>query len=84
MRRSKDMLANMLDNFFRFLLLMDTLQDLVSKRKWRKACLRAIVAQTEFLVTHGTAKVARIYSNVLNKMETEPEIHDAVKEVVPE
>ncbi len=31
-----------------------------------------------------TLKVIKVYSNVLNKRETEPELHDAIKEVAPE
>ena len=46
---------------------MDVLEDLMSKRKWKKQCLRANVAQPEDIVTYGTVKVAKIYSNVLNK-----------------
>ena len=44
---------------------MDVLEDLMSKRKWKKQCLRANVAQPEDIVTYGTVKVAKIYSNVL-------------------
>ena len=63
---------------------MDVLEDLMSKRKWKKQCLRANVAQPEDIVTYGTVKVAKIYSNVLNKREKEPELYDAMKEIAPE
>ncbi len=48
------------------------------------ACFRAKVAQPEDIVTYGTVKVSKIYSNVLNKKEKEPDLCDAMKEVVPE
>ena len=63
---------------------MDVLEDLMSKRKWKKQCLRANVAQPEDIVTYGTVKVAKIYSNVLNKREKEPELYDAIKDIAPE
>ena len=46
---------------------MDVLEDLMSKRQWKKQCLRANVAQPEDIVAYGTVKVAKIYSNVLKK-----------------
>ncbi len=63
---------------------MDVLEDLIAKRKWEKGCLRANVAQPEDIVRCGTVEVAKIYSNVLNKMATEPVLYDAIKEVGPE
>ena len=63
---------------------MDVSEDLMSKRKWKKQCLRANVAQPEDIVTYGTVKVAKIYSNVLNKREKEPELYDAIKDIAPE
>ena len=56
----------------------------MSKRKWEKRCHRAKVAQPEDIVTRGTVKVAKIYSNVLNKKAKEPVLYDAIKEVAPE
>jgi hypothetical protein len=49
-----------------------------------KQCLRATVSQSEDIVTFGTVKVAKIYSNVLHKSEKEPELYDAIKDVAPE
>ena len=63
---------------------MDKLQDLMSKRKWEKRCLRANVAQPEDILVYGAIKVATIYSNVLNKRDKEPELYAAIKEVAPE
>jgi hypothetical protein len=63
---------------------MDKLEELMSKRKWKKMCLRANVAQPEDIEVHGTVKIAKIYSNVLNKREKEPELYDAIKAVAPE
>ena len=60
---------------------MDQLEELTSKRKWKKNCLRVNVAQPEDVVTYGKVTVANVYSNVLNKSEKEPELHDAIKEV---
>ena len=63
---------------------LDTLEELLSKRKWLKSCLRSNVAQPEDIVTSGKVKVAKIYSNVLNNREKEPELYDAIKNVAPE
>ena len=63
---------------------MDVLEDLLSKRKWVKSCLRSSVAQPEDIKISGTVKVAKIYSNVLNNREKEPELYDAIKNVAPE
>ena len=63
---------------------MDVLEDLLSKRKWVKSCLRSNVAQPEDIKLSGTIKVAKIYSNVLNNREKEPELYDAIKNVAPE
>ena len=60
---------------------MDALEELMSKRKWEKRCLRANVAQPEDIITCGTVKVAKIYSNVLNKRAKEPALYDAIKDV---
>ncbi len=64
-------------------LLMDVLEELMSKRKWEKRCLRANVAQPDDTATRGTVKVAKIYSNVLSNRATEPVLYDAI-EVAPE
>ena len=63
---------------------MDKVEELIAKRKWRKHCLRVNVAQPEDISISGSVKAARIYSNVLNKREKEPELYDAIKEVAPE
>ena len=63
---------------------MDKLLDLMSKRKWQKHCLRLNVAQPEDIKMSGSIKAAKIYSNVLNKREKEPELYDAIKELAPE
>ena len=63
---------------------LDTLEELMSKRKWVKSCLRSNVAQPEDIKLSGTVKVAKIYSNVLNNREKEPELYDAIKNVAPE
>ena len=55
----------------------------MSKRKWQKHCLRVNVAQPEDLRMTGSVKVAKIYSNVLNNREKEPELYDAIKDVAP-
>jgi hypothetical protein len=63
---------------------LDTLEELMAKRKWVKSCLRSNVAQPEDIKISGTVKVAKIYSNVLNNREKEPELYDAIKNVAPE
>ena len=63
---------------------MDKVEELLTKRKWVRRCLRANVAQPEDIITYGTVKLALIYSNVLNKREKEPELYDAIKEIAPE
>ena len=63
---------------------MEKLLELMSKRKWVKHCLRLNVAQPEDIKMSGSIKAAKIYSNVLNKREKEPELYDAIKEVAPE
>ena len=63
---------------------MDKVLDLLSKHKWRKLCLRTNVAQPEDIVMSGSIKAAKIYSNVLNKREKEPELYDATKAIAPE
>ena len=63
---------------------MDVLEDLLSKRKWVKSFLRSNAAQPEDIKISGTVKVAKIYSNVLNNREKEPELYDAIKNVAPE
>ena len=62
---------------------MDKLLDLMSKRKWQKQCLGVNVAQPEDLRMTGKVKVAKIYSNVLNNRDKEPELYDAIKDVSP-
>ena len=62
---------------------MDKVLDLLSQRKWQKHCLRTNVAQPEDIRIAGSVKVAKIYSNVLNKREKEPELYDAIKDVTP-
>ncbi len=63
---------------------MDKLLELMSKRKWQKQILRANVAAPEDIVTYGTVKVAKIYSNVLTTEEKEPELYDTIKDADPE
>ena len=63
---------------------MDRVEELLAKRKWEKRCLRSNVAQPEDVVQCGSVKVAKIYSNVLNKRKKEPELYDAIKEIAPE
>ena len=63
---------------------MVALEELMMKRKWIKCCLRANVAQPEDIKIYGTIRVAKIYSNVLNVREKEPELYDAIKAVAPE
>ena len=63
---------------------MDKLLDLASKLKWTKHCLRLNLGQPENVKMTGAIKVAKIYSNVLNKREKEPELYEAIKEVAPE
>ncbi len=55
---------------------MDTLEELMSKRKWQNKkrkwqnhCVRAKVAQPDDKRVCGTVKVAKILSNVLNKRD---------------
>ena len=63
---------------------MDKVLELMSKRKWQKHCLRVNVAQPEDIKITGSVKVAKIYSNVLNNRDKEPELYDAIKDVSPE
>ena len=66
---------------------MDRVEELLGKRRWNKHCLRANVAQEEDIIRYGangSIKVAKIWSNVLNNREKEPELYDAIKEVAPE
>ena len=63
---------------------MDKVEELLEKQKWKKQCLRTNVAQPEDIVSYGTVKVAKFNSNVLNKREKEPELHDTIKEIAPE
>ena len=63
---------------------MDKVEELMSKRKWQKHCLRVNVAQPEDLRMTGKVQVAKIYSNVLNNRDKEPELYDAIKDVAPE
>ena len=63
---------------------MEKLLELMSKRKWVKHCLRLNVAQPEDIKMSRSIKAAKIYSNVLNKREKEPELYDVIKEVAPE
>ncbi len=63
---------------------MEQVEELMVKRKWMKHCLRVNVAQPEDIRMTGSVKVAKIYSNVLNEREKEPELYDAIKEVAPE
>ena len=59
-------------------IVMDKVLELMSKRKWQKHCLRVNVAQPEDIKITGSVKVAKIYSNVLNNREKEPELYDAI------
>ena len=65
-------------------IVMDKVLDLLSKRKWQKHCLRTNVAQPEDIRITGSVKVAKIYSNVLNRRGREPELYNAIKEIAPE
>ena len=65
-------------------MVMDKVLELMSKRKWQKHCLRVNVAQPEDIKITGSVKVAKIYSNVLNNREKEPELNDAIRDVSPE
>ncbi len=62
---------------------MDKVLELMSKRKGQKHCLRVNVAQPEDLRMTGKVKVAKIYSNVRNNRDKEPELYDAIKDVSP-
>ena len=62
---------------------MDRVGDLLAKRKRQKHCLRANIAQPEDVVAYGRVKLAKVRLNVLNKREKEPELYDAIKEIVP-
>ncbi len=62
----------------------ETLKELMSKRKWVKSRPQANVAQPEDVVMRGTVRVAKIYSNVLNDRENEPELYDAIKNIAPD
>ena len=53
---------------------MEKLLDLMSKRKWQKHCLRTNIAQPEDIRITGSVKVAKIYSNVLNRRDKEPDL----------
>lgn len=63
---------------------MERLEELMSKRKWVKHCLRVNVAQPEDLVMTGKIQVAKIYSNLLRTRDKEPELYDAIKDLAPE
>ena len=63
---------------------MDRVEELLTKRKGVKRCLRSNVAQPEYILTYGAVKLALIYSNVLNDREKEPELYDAIREIAPE
>ena len=60
---------------------MDMSEELISKRKREKRCLKANVAQPKGMVTRWAAKVNKIHSNVPNKRVTEPTLHEAIKEL---
>ena len=51
---------------------MDILEDLMAKRKWVKHCLGTKCAVPEDIQLTGKVKVAKIYSNLLYKLEREP------------
>ncbi len=57
---------------------------LMSERKWEKRCLKANMTQPEDIITNGTAKVTKIYTNILNKRVEERAFYDAIKEMAPE
>ena len=65
---------------------MEKIEDLMSKRKWRKMCLRTNLANPEDIVTYGAGQVksVKLYSNVLKNREKEPELWGAIKETAPE
>ncbi len=48
-------------------ILVDALEELMSKRKWQNHYLRANVAQPDDTIAYGTFRVAKIYSKVLDR-----------------
>ena len=64
---------------------MNKVEDLMTKRKWVKHCLRTNCAPPEGCVmTTGNIKVAKIYSNLLWQRDKEPELYDAIRDIAPE
>ena len=63
---------------------MELVEELLTKRKWRKDCLRTNVAQPEDIRVYGTVKVAMVKSNLLRIRDKEPLLYDAIKEIAPE
>ena len=57
---------------------MERVEELMTKRKWVKHCLRTNCAAPEDCVMTGKIKVAKIYSNLLCQREKEPELYDAI------
>ena len=57
---------------------MERVEELMTKRKWVKHCLRTNCAAPEDCVMTGKIKVAKIYSNLLWQRENEPELYDAI------
>ena len=46
--------------------------------------MRTHCAAPEDIQLTGKIKIARIYSNLLYKLEKEPELYDAIKDIAPE
>ena len=63
---------------------MELVEELLSKRKWRKDCLRVNVAQPEHIRMCGTVKVAMVKSNLIRNRDKEPLLYDAIKDIAPE
>ncbi len=63
---------------------MDKPGGLDVKVQVERQCLRANIARLEDIEVYGTVKVAKIYSNILNKRDQEPELYDDIMEVAPE
>ena len=63
---------------------MERVEELMTKRRWVKHCLRTNCAAPEENQLCGKIKIAKIYSNLLYKREKEPELYDAIRDLAPE
>ena len=64
---------------------MDKVEELLTKRKWVKDCLRLNIAQPEQIISRGKNskfKVALVQSNLLGKKEQE--LREAIQYIAPE